>query len=81
MKTTVGYAMLNKSRLLRWHVNLSSWVTEGARVEIAKDITDGDNFPLAPTDARPFTEVSESLTLTEPLANYNLWRMRRDRSG
>ena len=50
--------------------DLPRWVTEGAPVGVAKDITDGGIFPLAPTDARPFNEVSEILTLTEPISNY-----------
>ena len=50
--------------------DLPRWVTEGAPVGVAKDITDGGIFPLAPSDARPFDEVSETLTLTEP------WKMR-----
>ena len=32
--------------------------------------TDGGTLPLAPTGARPFDEVSVSLTLTEPISNY-----------
>ena len=50
--------------------DLPRWVTEGAPVGVAKDITDGGIFPLAPTDARPVNEVSEILTLTEPISNY-----------
>ena len=39
-------------------------------MRVAKDITDGGIFPLAPSDARPFNEVSEILTLAEPISDY-----------
>ena len=50
--------------------DLPSWVTEGAPVGVAKDITDGGIFPLVPSGARPFDEVSEIFTLAEPISNY-----------
>ena len=46
---------------------------------VAKDITDGGIFPLAPTDAPSFNEVSEILTLTEPISNYKSVEDARER--